>query len=286
MPAAPGPRSARRFPSDLTDAQWHLLAPLLPAPRSGPGRPGRPATSRRALVDAILYVLWTGCPWRALPDRYPHWRTVHHHFARWAADGTLARLHAVLRSRVRAAAGRTPAPTAAVIDSQSVRASDWVSRATKGYDAAKKVHGRKRHVAVDTCGLLLDVLVTPASTQDRDGGRRLLWRLRRHYPTIRLVWADAGYAGKLVTWAQQVLARTVQIVRKRQGVHRFEVLPRRWVVERTFSWLGKCRRLAVDYERKPEHHQAWVQWAMVRVMVKRLARQAPPLPARALNLAA
>jgi transposase len=173
-----------------------------------------------------------------------------------------------------------------VIDSQSVRASDWVSRATKGYDAAKKVHGRKRHLAVDTCGLLLDVLVTPASTQDRDGGRRLLWRLRRHYPTIRLVWADAGYAGKLVTWAQQVLALTVQIVRKRQGVHRFEVLPRRWVVERTFSWLGKCRRLAVDYERKPEHHQAWVQWAMVRVMVKRLTQQAPPQPTRTLSLAA
>jgi len=178
------------------------------------------------------------------------------------------------------------APTAAVIDSQSVRASDWVSRASKGYDAGKKVNGRKRHVATDTGGLLLDILVTPASTQDRDGGRRLLWRLRHHFPTIRLVWADAAYAGKLVTWAAQVLTLTLAIVRKRPGTHRFEVLPRRWVVERTFSWLGKCRRLAVDYERKPEHHQAWVQWAMVRVMVKRLARQAPPLAARALSLAA
>jgi len=237
-------------------------------------------------VNAILYVLWTGCPWRALPDGYPHWRTVHHHFACWATDGTLGQLHDVLRGRVRAAAGRTVAPTAAVIDSQSVRASDWVSRATKGYDAAKKVHGRKRHVAVDTCGLLLEILITPASVQDRDGGRRLLWRLRHDLPTIRLVWADAGYAGKLVTWAQQVLTLTVQIIRKRLGVHHFEVLPRRWVVERTFSWLGKCRRLAVDYERKPEHHQAWVQWAMVRLMVKRLARQAPPLPTRALSPAA
>jgi transposase len=139
--------------------------PLLPAPRSGPGRPGRPATCRRALVNAILYVLWTGCPWRALPQGYPHWRTVHHHFACWAADGTLQRLHAVLRGRARVAAGRTAAPTAAVIDSQSVRASDWVSRASKGYDAAKKVHGRKRHVAVDTCGLLLDILVTPPASR-------------------------------------------------------------------------------------------------------------------------
>jgi Transposase DDE domain len=119
----------------------------------------------------------------------------------------------VLRGRVRAAAGRAVTPTAAVIDSQSVRASDWVSRATKGYDAAKKVHGRKRHVAVDTGGLLLDILVTPASTQDRDGGRPLLWRLRRHFPTLRLVWADAGHAGKLVTWAQQTLTLTLQIVR-------------------------------------------------------------------------
>jgi transposase len=243
-------------------------------------------------VNAILYVLWTGCPWRALPACYPHWRTVHHHFARWAADGTLGRLHAVLRGRLRVATGRAVAPTAAIIDSQSVRASDWVSRASKGYDAAKKVHGRKRHVATDTQGLLLDILVTPASVQDRDGGRRLLWRLRRYLPTIRLVWADAGYAGKLVTWAAQVLTLTLTltltlaVVRKRPATHHFEVLPRRWVVERTCSWLGKCRRLAVDYERQPEHHQAWVQWAMIRVMVKRLARQAPPLPAQTLSLAA
>ena len=286
MPAAPTQHPTRRFPSDLTDAQWRLLAPLLPKPRSGPGRPGRPATCRRALVDAILYVLWTGCPRRALPACYPHWRTVHHHFARWTADATLDRLHAVLRAQTRAAAGRQVAPTAAVIDSQSARASDWVPRASKGYDAAKRINGRKRHVAVDTQGLLLDILITPASIQDRDGGRQLLWRLGRHFPTIRLVWADAGYAGKLVTWAAQVLTLVVQIMRKRPGVHRFEVLPRRWVVERTFSWFGKCRRLAIDYERKPEHAQAWVQWAMVRLMVKRLARQAPPLPTQSLNLAA
>jgi transposase len=136
---------------------------------------------------------------------------------------------------VRVAAGRKPAPTAAMRDSQSVRASVWVSQATKGYDAAKKIHGRKRHVAVDTRGLLLEVLVTPASVQDRDGGRRLLCRLRRQFPTLRLVWADAGYAGKLVIWAQRVLTLAVQIIRKCQGVHHFEVLPRRWIVERTFS---------------------------------------------------
>jgi len=138
---------------------------------------------------------------------------------------------------------------------------------------------------VDTGGLLLEVLITPASTQDRDGGRPLLWRLRHDLPTLRLVWADAGDAGKLVTWAHQALTLTLQIVRKRQGAHHFEVLPRRWVMERTFSWLGKDRRLAVDYEHKPEHHQAWVQWAMIRVMVKRLTQQ-PPLSTPALSLAA
>jgi len=176
------------------------------------------------------------------------------------------------------------APTAAIIDAQSVRASDWVPRASKGYDAAKKIHGRKRHIAVDTKGCCW------TSWSPGQCARPRRWPAATVAPatrpaTIRLVWADAGYAGKLVTWAAQVLTLTLQIVRKRPGAHRFEVLPRRWVVERTFSWLGKCRRLAIDYGRKPEHAQAWVQWAMVRLMVKRLAQQAP-LPTRALSLAA
>jgi transposase len=191
MPAALAHHPTRRYPTDLTDAPWRLLAPLLPAPRSGPGRPGRPATPRRAPVNAILYVLWTGCPWRALPDGT---RTGEPSTTTLPAGPPTAPWRGCMgvpRGRVRAATGRTVAPTAAVIDSQSVRASDWVARTTKGYDAAKKVHGRKRHVATDTQGLLLDLLVTPASTQDRDGGRRLLWRLRHDLPTIRLVRADA-----------------------------------------------------------------------------------------------
>jgi transposase len=212
MPAA-APCPPRRFPTDLTDAEWCLLALLLPAPRSGPGRPGRPATSRRALVNAILYVLWTGCPWRALPDCYPHWRTVPpplRPLGRRRHPGTAARGAARSGPRSRQLRGHADRRG----DQPAVGAGQrLVSRATKGYDAAKKVHGRKRHVAVDTGGLLLDILVTPASTQDRDGGRPLLWRLRRHFPTLRLVWADAGHAGKLVTWAQQTLTLTLQIVR-------------------------------------------------------------------------
>jgi transposase len=149
-----------------------------------------------------LYVDRTGCAWRYLPTDYPPWQTVYGYFAAWRDDGTLARLHDVLRTRVRTAAGRTPQPTAAVIDSQSARAADTVPKATRGWDAAKKVNGRKRHIAVDTTGLVLDVVITAASVQDRDAARPLLWNTHRACRRVRLVWADAGYTGKLATWAQ------------------------------------------------------------------------------------
>ncbi len=163
-------------------------------------------------------------------------------FAKWAADGTLDRIHDALREQVRVQAGRRPAPSAAVIDSQSVRAADTVPRASRGWDAGKKVNGRKRHLAVDTMGLLLVVMVTAAGVQDRDAARALLWRLRGSSRGIRLVWADGGYAGKLVAWAQAMLHLAVEIVRKRPGQSTFEVLPRRWVVERT---LCAARRSVV-----------------------------------------
>ncbi len=164
-------------------------------------------------------------------------------FAKWAADGTLDRIHDALREQVRVQAGRRPAPSAAVIDSQSVRAADTVPRASRGWDAGKKVNGRKRHLAVDTMGLLLVVMVTAAGVQDRDAARALLWRLRGSSRGIRLVWADGGYAGKLVAWAQAMLHLAVEIVRKRPGQSTFEVLPRRWVVERT---LCAARRSVVS----------------------------------------
>jgi transposase len=228
-----------------------------------------------------LYVLWTGCPWRALPDCYPHWRTVHHHFAHWAADGTLGRLHAVLRGRMRAAAGRTAAPTAAVIDSQSVKAADTVGAATSGFDGGKKIKGRKRHVAVDSNGWLLAVLVTAANVQDRDAGHRLVALLRERFSTITLVWADGGYAGRLVAWAATVLALTVTIVKRTDQVSGFVVLPRRWVAERTFGWLNRHRRLVRDYERRPEHHEAMLLWATTMIMTRQLVHQRsgePPRP--------
>jgi transposase len=218
-----------------------------------------------------LYLDRTGCPWRYLPAGFPPWQTVYGYFAAWRDDGTLARLHDTLRKRVRMAAGRNAEPTAAVIDSQSVRAADTVPKASRGWDNAKKVNGRKRHIAVDTTGLVLAVVITAASVQDRDGARPLLWNLHRACRRIRLVWADAGYtAGKLATWAA-AMKMTLEIVAKRDP-HAFEVLPRRWVVERTFAWISKHRRTVRDYEHLPASHEAMILWAMIALMTCRLAQ--------------
>ena len=188
------------------------------------------------------------------------------------ASGATLALHDQLRALARQAAGRNAEPTAAVIDSQSVRAAPTVPRSSRGWDAAKKVNGRKRHIAVDTSGLLLEVLVTPASTQDRDAARPLLFNLHRARRRIRLAWADGGYAGKLLPWAATYLKLTVEIVRRPEGLHAFQVLPRRWVVERTLAWITSYRRCARDYERLPAHHEAMVLWAMITLMTRRLAR--------------
>jgi putative transposase len=184
-------------------------------------------------------------------------------------------MHNSLREQVRAQVeNRDQQPTAALVDSQSVRGAETVGRASRGYDAGKKINGRKRHIAVDTCGLLLAILITGANTQDRDGARPLLQALHACFPRICLVWADGGYAGKLVDWATTHLALTVRIVAKLAGQTTFVVLHRRWAVERTFSWINRCRRTVRDYERLPEHHAAMVQWAMIIIMTRRLARHA------------
>jgi len=259
---------ARGYPSDLTDAQWRVIACHLPAERAG--RRGRPRIWLvRRIVEAILYLDRTGCAWRYLPADFPPWQTVYTYFATWRDDGTLARLHAGLRAQVRTAAGRAPQPTAAVIDSQSVRAADTVPRASRGWDNGKKVNGRKRHIAVDAMGLVLDVVITAASVQDRQGARPLLWNTHRACQRVRLVWADAGYTGTLTTWAA-AMKMTLQIVAKRDP-HVFEVLPRRWVVERTFAWISKHRRTVRDYELLPASHEAMILWAMIALMTQRLA---------------
>ena len=267
------PRARRGYPSDLSDAEWSLIEPLLPAPGWLTAAGGRPeAHPRREIVNAVRYLVRSGCSWRQLPADFPPWQTVYYHFNRWKADGTTGRLHDGLRAQVRSAAGRDPQPTAAVIDSQSVRGADTVPRASRGWDNAKKVNGRKRHIAVDTLGLIITIVVTAASVQDRDAARPLIWNLHRAGRRVRLVWADGGYAGKLVTWAKTGLKLTLEIVRRPDDLHTFQVLPRRWVVERTFAWISKFRRTVRDYERLPEHHEAMIQWAMIAIMARRLAR--------------
>jgi transposase len=276
QPAQPIPHTPpATYPSSMTDGEWAIIEPLLAASaRPRGGRP--PKHSLRLIVDAIRYLVRGGIAWRLLPGNFPPWPTVYWWFAKWTADHTLDHLHDTLRDQVRAATGRTPAPSAAIIDSQSVRAADTVPRTSRGWDAGKKVNGRKRHLAVDTLGLLLVVLVTAACVQDRDAARALLWRLRAGYRGVHLVWADGGYAGKLVAWAQAVLHLLVAIVRKHLGQSTFKVLPRRWVVARTFAWISKHRRTVRDYERLPAHHEAMVKWAMIAVMTRRLARRRRP----------
>jgi transposase len=261
----------RRYPSDTTDAEWTVLAGLVPA--GGPGRRGGrpPAHPRRDIVDAIRYVAHNGGVWRALPVDFPPWKTVHDYHTRWSDDGTVNRIHNALREQVRIHEGRHRQPTAAIIDSQSVRAAETVAKSSRGYDAGKNVNGRKRHIAVDTIGLLLVVAVTAASVQDRTAARALILALRGCYQRIGLVWADSAYTGTLLDYAA-ALRISIQIVAKLAGQIGFQVLPRRWVVERTLAWISRHRRNVRDYERRPEHHAAFVQWAMIIIMTRRLTR--------------
>ena len=273
-----------RYPSDMTDAEWAQLRPQAQAVmaelRRSPG--GRPMEhDLRAMLDAIRYVTRYSIEWRALPVDFPPWEAVYAFFERWNARGLPQALVDRLRGRLPVAYGRAQLPTAGSIDSQSVKAAEWVGATSRGYDGGKKINGRKRHIAVDTLGLVLSVMVTAASVQDRDGAFRLLALLRERFSTITLVWADGGYAGRLVDWAHTVLALSLTIVKRSDDTTGFVVLPRRWVVERTFGWLLRYRRLVRDYERRPDHHEAMVLWATVAIMTRQLARTtlgAPPHP--------
>lgn len=262
----------RRYPSDTSDAEWQIMAAYIPPGGPVPGRGGGPVTyPRRDIVDAIRYLDHNSARWRALPADFPPWPTVYHYFRAWNRDGTLSGMHNGLREQLRLAEGRAGEPSAAILDSQSVRAAQTVPATSRGFDSGKKVNGRKRHIAVDTGGLLLVVLVTSAAVQDRDAARLLLIALRACFRRIRLAWADGGYSGGPVSFGA-ALRVTIHVITKLAGQVGFQPLPRRWVVERTFAWINQCRRTVRDYERLPEHHAAMVQWAMVMIMTRRLAR--------------
>ena len=271
---APLPAQCGVYPSSsVTDAQWAVLEPLLPPAGSARGRGGRPEKHpRRLVLDAIFYLVRGGNAWAQLPRDFPPYQTVYGIFRRWARQGAWQAIHDALRDLVRVYEGRNPTPTAAIIDSQSVRGADTVPTTSRGYDAGKKINGRKRHIAVDTAGLLLAVVVTMAGIQDRDAAHRLLTLLCARFSTISLVWADGGYAGRLVIWAKKVLSLTVQVVKRTDDVTGFHVLPRRWVVERTFAWISKYRRCVRDYETLPAHHEAMIYISSIMTLSRRLAR--------------
>ena len=266
--------AARCYPSSLTDEVWAVIEPLLPVRDLAKG--GRPRVwGDRLVLDSIFYVLRSGCQWRMIPHDLVPWWVAYRWYRTWDADGTVDAVHDELRARVRVEAGRDPDPSAGVMDAQSIKSSEGGEE--RGFDMGKKTTGRKRHVVVDTLGLLLVVMVTSASVQDRAGGRAVLERLAAGFGSVVLVWADGGYANKIdssiLFWAKEKLGLLVEIVKRSDDVKGFKVLPRRWVVERTFGWLIRNRRLARDYERLTGTSEAMIKIAMIRLMATRLAGQ-------------
>ncbi len=256
------------YPSDLTDEQWAKLKPHLP-PAHSRGAPRR--VNLREILNALLYLSRTGCQWRMLPHDLPPWEKVYYYFSPWRDDGTWERLNRELRIEVRVSVGKDPEPSAAILDSPSVKATE-MSR-TRGYDAGKKIKGIKRHVLVDTLGLLLKVMVLSAGQQDRDGARLVLTAVQGSFPRLQKIWADGGYAGQLVDWVKDLCGGVLDSVKRRETAHGFEVLPHRWKVERPLGWLNRARRLSKDYERLTASGAAMVYLAMLPLMTTRLAKQ-------------
>jgi transposase len=264
-------RDGLRYASDLTDREWQLVARLLPRPK----RVGRPReVDLRVVLNAMLYILATGCQWRALPKEFPPFTTVQYYFYNWRDTQLWRRINRALVERARRAVGRRPSPSAGVIDSQTVKTTE--SGGPRGFDPAKRMKGRKRHLVTDTEGSLLVVQVHPADIQDNHGAVPLLKAARRAFARLRHIFADRVYRGpKLLNAISDVGRWTIEVVTRTQNVGSFKAEPRRWVIERTFAWFGRNRRLAKDFEKTIASAEAWIMMASVKLLSRRLARNLP-----------
>jgi putative transposase len=261
--------STTSYPSDLSEAQWKFIEPCLPPPKPG-GRPR--CQSLREVLNAILYLTSSGCSWRSLPHDFPNYNTVFGYFNRWKKAGIWEQIHQQLRESVREQDNRQAEPSMGIIDSQSVKTVETAKVETRGFDVHKSTKGRKRHILVDTMGLILAVVITAANVTDRDGALSIFDKIHDNFPLLKVICADQAYSGdEYTSHVHRTHHRQLKIIKRDKGSKGFQVLPSRWIVERTFGWLNHFRRLSKDYERQPQTSENLIYVAMISIMLRRLA---------------